>query len=81
MNDINVILADHPGLGHVRLCECNSIYLAVGSGTINLCPAGFPPDRGPYPRCAQPVGRDPGSASSTKDDSTVPTPNYSSMTH
>lgn len=41
MNDINVILADRPGLGRVRLCECNSIHLSIGPVTINLEPDAF----------------------------------------
>lgn len=36
MHDINVILADRPGLGRVRMCECNSIHVSVGPVTINL---------------------------------------------
>jgi hypothetical protein len=41
MNDINVILAAHPGLGRVRLCECNSIHLSIGPVTVNLAPEAF----------------------------------------
>ncbi|MBB6143167.1 hypothetical protein HNQ77_001111 [Silvibacterium bohemicum] len=41
MDDINVILADHPGLGRVRLCECNSIHLSIGPVTVNLAPDVF----------------------------------------
>lgn len=41
MNDINIILADHPGLGRVRLCECNSVHLSLGPVTINLEPRAF----------------------------------------
>lgn len=41
MNDINVILAEYPGLGRVRLCECNSIHLAVGPVTVNLSVEAF----------------------------------------
>ena len=36
MHDINVILADFPGLGRVRLCECNSVHVSIGPVTINL---------------------------------------------
>jgi hypothetical protein len=36
MHDINVILAELPGLGKVRLCECNSVHLSIGPVTINL---------------------------------------------
>jgi hypothetical protein len=41
MNDIHVILADLPGLGQVRLCPCNSVYVSVGPVTIHLEPAAF----------------------------------------
>ena len=36
MHDINVILAELPGLGRVRLCECNSVHLSIGPVTLNL---------------------------------------------
>jgi hypothetical protein len=41
MDDINVILADYPGLGRVRLCECNSIHLTIGPVTVHLSPSAF----------------------------------------
>ncbi len=41
MKDINIILADQPGLGRIRLCECNSIHVSVGPVTLNLEPAAF----------------------------------------
>lgn len=41
MSDINIILADRPGLGRVRLCECNSIHISLGPVTINLEPSAF----------------------------------------
>ena len=41
MHDVNVILADRPGLGRIRLCECNSIHLTIGPVTINLEPSAF----------------------------------------
>ncbi len=41
MDDINVILADHPGLGQVRLCGCNSIHLSIGPVTVSLTPEAF----------------------------------------
>ena len=41
MNDINVILADSPDLGRIRLCECNSIHMSIGPVTINLTPKAF----------------------------------------
>lgn len=41
MKDVNVILADLPGLGRIRLCECNSIHVSVGPVTLNLEPAAF----------------------------------------
>ncbi len=41
MDEINVVLADCPGLGRVRLCECNSIHLTIGPVAMNLAPAAF----------------------------------------
>jgi hypothetical protein len=41
MHDINVILAELPGLGRVRLCECNSVHVSVGPVTINLEASAF----------------------------------------
>ena len=41
MNDINVILADHPDLGRVQLCECNSIHLSIGPVTMSMTPQAF----------------------------------------
>ncbi|GGH13454.1 hypothetical protein [Silvibacterium dinghuense] len=41
MNDFNVILADLPGLGRVRVCDCNSIHVSVGPVTLNLSPEAF----------------------------------------
>ena len=41
MNDINIILADLPGLGRIRICECNSIHVSIGPVTINLTPEAF----------------------------------------
>ncbi len=41
MDDINVILAHRPGLGRVRLCECNTIHLTIGPVTVNLAPEAF----------------------------------------
>ncbi len=41
MNDINVVLAERPGLGRIRLCECDSIHVSVGPITLNLAPVAF----------------------------------------
>jgi hypothetical protein len=41
MQSINVILADLPGLGRVRLCDCDSVHVNVGPVTLNLEPAAF----------------------------------------
>ncbi|HZY72436.1 MAG TPA: hypothetical protein VFE22_04945 [Edaphobacter sp.] len=41
MDDINIILASYPGLGRVRLCECNSVHISIGPVTINLAPEAF----------------------------------------
>jgi hypothetical protein len=41
MKDINVILADHPDLGRVQLCECNSIHLSIGPVTMSMTPQAF----------------------------------------
>jgi hypothetical protein len=36
MDEINVVLANHSGLGKVCLCECNSVHVSVGPVTLNL---------------------------------------------
>ncbi|MGC2404649.1 MAG: hypothetical protein WA510_32960 [Acidobacteriaceae bacterium] len=41
MNEVNVILAKHSGLGRVCLCECNSVHVSVGPVTLNLEQAAF----------------------------------------
>ncbi len=41
MNDVNVILAEHPGLGRAWLCGCNAIHLSIGPTTITLAPEAF----------------------------------------
>ncbi len=41
MHDTNLILAEVPGLGRIRLCECKSIHVSIGPVTINLEPAAF----------------------------------------
>jgi hypothetical protein len=41
MHDVNVILADLPGLGRVRLCGCEAIHLSIGPVTLNLEPGAF----------------------------------------
>ncbi|QNI37477.1 hypothetical protein [Edaphobacter albus] len=41
MADTNLILAEHAGLGEVRICGCNSIHLRVGPVTITLAPEAF----------------------------------------
>ncbi|CAN5725705.1 hypothetical protein BH10ACI4_BH10ACI4_19340 [soil metagenome] len=41
MSDIDVILANYPGLGQVRLCGCNTVHLSIGPMTLNLAPEAF----------------------------------------
>ncbi len=41
MHDVQVVLADHPGFGRIRLCECDSIHVSVGPVTLNLEPTAF----------------------------------------
>jgi hypothetical protein len=41
MNDINVILAECPGLGRIRLCGCDTVHLSLGPVTITLAPDAF----------------------------------------
>lgn len=41
MSEINATLAEHTGLGTVRLCECKSIHLTIGSVTINMAVEAF----------------------------------------
>lgn len=37
----NTILAEHPGLGRIRICDCSAIHVNVGPITINLEPEAF----------------------------------------
>ncbi len=41
MDRNNVTLAEYPGLGKVRLCECSSIHLSLGPVTVTLAPDAF----------------------------------------
>lgn len=41
MADMVLTLAEHPGLGEVRICGCNSIHVHVGPVTITLAPEAF----------------------------------------
>jgi hypothetical protein len=41
MSDLNATLAEHTGLGTVRLCECKSIHLTIGPVTINMAVEAF----------------------------------------
>lgn len=41
MAEINLTLAERPGLGQVRICGCNAIHLSVGPVTITLSPEAF----------------------------------------
>lgn len=41
MKDVNLVLADLPGLGRVRMCSCNAIHLNIGPVTLNLQPEAF----------------------------------------
>ncbi|MEI9979993.1 MAG: hypothetical protein WDN23_13530 [Edaphobacter sp.] len=41
MSDINVVLAEQPGTGAVRLCGCNCILLSIGPIVINMAPGMF----------------------------------------
>ncbi len=42
MKDIhNVTLAEHPGLGQVRLCGCNAVHLTIGPVTMTIAPEAF----------------------------------------
>ncbi|HEY0263814.1 MAG TPA: hypothetical protein VGC07_04765 [Granulicella sp.] len=41
MDQNNVMLAEYPGLGNVRLCECKSIHLKIGPITVTLAPEAF----------------------------------------
>jgi len=36
MKEFDMILADTPGFGRVRLCECNVVHLSIGPVTITL---------------------------------------------
>ncbi len=41
MKDINAALAEHPGVGFIRMCECGSINLNIGIVTLHLDPGTF----------------------------------------
>jgi hypothetical protein len=41
MSDVNVILAESPGTGAVRLCGCNCVLLSIGPIVINMVPEMF----------------------------------------
>lgn len=41
MKKQGVVLAEHPGLGRIHLCECSSVHLSLGPVTLNLEPAAF----------------------------------------
>ena len=41
MSEFNVVLADHPGLGRVHMCGCNSVHLKIGPVTVCLAPEVF----------------------------------------
>ena len=41
MSDIDVVLAERPGIGAIRLCGCNCIHLSIGPVTINMAPEMF----------------------------------------
>jgi hypothetical protein len=41
MKNSNVLLAEHPGLGRIRICECDAIHVNIGPITINLEPSAF----------------------------------------
>ncbi len=41
MKDKNVALAEDPGVGFVRMCECGSINLNIGVVTLHLDPETF----------------------------------------
>jgi hypothetical protein len=41
MSDINVVLAESPGTGAVRLCGCNCVLLSVGPIVIKMVPEMF----------------------------------------
>jgi len=41
MKEFDMILADTPGFGRVRLCECNVVHLSIGPVTITLALEAF----------------------------------------
>lgn len=41
MAEMNLTLAEHLGLGEVRICGCNSIHVHIGPVTITLAPEAF----------------------------------------
>ncbi len=41
MKSTNMTLAEHHGLGSVRICECGSLNLSIGLVTLHLDPEAF----------------------------------------
>lgn len=41
MKNANMTLAEHQGLGSVRICECGSLNLNIGLVTLHLDPEAF----------------------------------------
>ncbi len=41
MKSTNMTLAEHHGLGSVRICECGSLNLNIGLVTLHLYPESF----------------------------------------
>lgn len=41
MKSTNMILAEHHGLGSIRICECGSLNLNIGLVTLHLDPEAF----------------------------------------
>jgi len=41
MKDLEVILAELPGFGRVRLCECSVIHMTIGPVTLTLAKEAF----------------------------------------
>jgi hypothetical protein len=41
MKNTNITLADHHGLGSVRVCDCGALNLNIGMVTLHLNPEAF----------------------------------------
>ncbi len=81
MHDVEELLANYPGLGRIRLCECNSIHLSIGPVTLNLDPAAFMQMATLVGNAAERLSAIRKLQNTTEDTSQMSGPSQSRMTH